>query len=263
MHEDNDEQRDSALQVLADLTDRQKSEKLMLTRQLISDLRIIYRSVMRMGIIFSLFSGFALMTLSAAGQSPFETTEPLTENDKLVDGEKSSDIEHTSDDLEESFNDLEILYQDLVTSFNQEDWQRALTLFDQFQQHEKTGYKDVLIYGKRAIRQLVKTIPVSDAGTNLRLYQKLLDLDPQNSVYNKKVAFYFERTYGAIETTSKLKLSPRVKTVDLFQYPDLESRKVVTASKPTVLITLAENNSWYQVQSDQGVVGWVRKECVE
>ncbi|WP_167527590.1 DUF3192 domain-containing protein [Desulfosarcina alkanivorans] len=44
-----------------------------------------------------------------------------------------------------------------------------------------------------ALEKKVKPVPVSNAALNLKLYRQLRDLDPDNSRYQKKVAFYEER----------------------------------------------------------------------
>ena len=175
----------------------------MQTRQFIRDVEIAYRSIIKIALIFATFTGLALLYMSAAGQSPFEQLLLLQESRETVNGEAKGAIETNSDDPGKNSGATERLYRDLVTSCNERDWDRALTIFERFQEYDKTDYKNVIIYGKRAIKEIAKTIPVSDAETNLKLYQKLLDLDPQNSVYRKKVDFYSERTYGAVETTSK------------------------------------------------------------
>jgi tetratricopeptide (TPR) repeat protein len=182
---------------------RHRSEKSMQTQQFIRDVEVVYRSTIRIALILSTFVGLALLYISPAGQSLFEHYLLSRESDKIVDGEAKGAIETDSDDPAKNSSGIEKLYQDLVTSCNEEDWDRALTIFEQFQEYDKTDYKDVILYGKRAIKETAKSIPVSDAETNLKLYQKLLDLDPQNSVYRKKVAFYSERTHGAVGTTSK------------------------------------------------------------
>lgn len=43
------------------------------------------------------------------------------------------------------------------------------------------------------LEEKVKPVPASDAGLNLKLYRQLLELDPENPRYHKKVAFYEER----------------------------------------------------------------------
>jgi len=175
----------------------------MQTRQFIRDLEIVYRNIIKIALIFSTFIGLALLYMSAGGERPFEQYFLFQKSGKIVDGEAKGATETNADHPRKKSSVIETLYRDLVTSCRERDWERALIIFERFQEYDKTDYKDVLIYGKRAIKELAKTIPVSDAETNLRLYQKLLDLDPQNSVYRKKVAFYSERTYSAAETTSK------------------------------------------------------------
>ena len=44
-----------------------------------------------------------------------------------------------------------------------------------------------------ALEKEVKPVPASNAVLNLKLYRQLLDLDPSNARYQKKVAFYEER----------------------------------------------------------------------
>jgi hypothetical protein len=41
-----------------------------------------------------------------------------------------------------------------------------------------------------AIEKAVKPVPASNAALNLKLYRQLLDLDPENNLYQGKVAFY-------------------------------------------------------------------------
>ena len=44
-----------------------------------------------------------------------------------------------------------------------------------------------------ALEKKVKPVPASNAALNLKLYRQLLELDPSNARYQKKVAFYEER----------------------------------------------------------------------
>lgn len=45
----------------------------------------------------------------------------------------------------------------------------------------------------KALEDKVRPVPASDASLNLKLYRQLLELDPHNHRYQKKVAFYEER----------------------------------------------------------------------
>ena len=175
----------------------------MQTRQLIRDVEILCRSILKIALIFSSVSGLVLLYMFGTGQSLFEQQLSLRESDKIVDREAQTAFGTNSRDAGQSQSVIELLYRDLVTSCNERDWEQALTIFEQFQGYGKADYKDVSLYGRRALKEIAKSIPVSDAETNLKLYQKLLDLDPQNSVYKKKVAFYSERTHGTVETASK------------------------------------------------------------
>ena len=175
----------------------------MQTRHFIRDVKILYRNSVKIALIFSGFVGLALLYMSPTGQSLFERHLLSRESHGIANAEANEATETNADDPGNNSSIIKKLYRDLVTSCNEGDWDRALTIFDRFQEYDKTDYKDVLIYGKRAIKETAKSIPVSDAETNLKLYQKLLDLDPQNSVYKKKVAFYSERVHGTVESTSK------------------------------------------------------------
>ncbi|BBO80012.1 DUF3192 domain-containing protein [Desulfosarcina ovata] len=44
-----------------------------------------------------------------------------------------------------------------------------------------------------ALEKAVKPVPAANAALNLKLYRQLLDLDPQNARYQKKVAYYNNR----------------------------------------------------------------------
>ena len=175
----------------------------MQTQQFIRDAQIVYRSIVKIALIFSGFAALVLLYMSPTGQSLIGQHLFSQESGRIVDGEAKAAAETSSENPEKYPSLTEALYRDLVTSCNEGDWDRALIIFEHFQESDQTGYKDVLIYGKRAIKETAKSIPVSDAETNLKLYQKLLDLDPQNSVYKKKVTFYSERAHSGGESTSK------------------------------------------------------------
>jgi tetratricopeptide (TPR) repeat protein len=175
----------------------------MQTQQFIRDAQIVYRSTVKIAVIFLVFTALVLLYMSPTGQSLFGQSLLSREIRKIVYGEPKAEIKTNYDNPEKDPSLTETLYRDLVASCNEGDWEQALTIFEQFQESNQTDYKDVLIYGKRAIKETAKSIPVSDAETNLKLYQKLLDLDPQNSVYKKKVAFYSERAHNAAESNPK------------------------------------------------------------
>ncbi len=89
---------------------------------------------------------------------------------------------------------IEKRYKALVAAFNSKNYDEATKLLDPFITHNELNYKDVdTIRKKVEIDSLVKkakVIPISRTAENLVIYQKLLELDPSNSLYKKKVAYY-------------------------------------------------------------------------
>lgn len=89
---------------------------------------------------------------------------------------------------------IEKHYTELVKFFNQKQFDNASNRMDLFKKYYKTNYKDVDNYDRelrtRALSMKVKKLPASDAEGNFNIYKKLLELNPQNETYKKKVAHY-------------------------------------------------------------------------
>jgi len=90
--------------------------------------------------------------------------------------------------------DIEIHYAKLVKFSEENQLDKALAQIDLFEKYGKLNYKDVKKYNqiikKQSLTQRVKKLPASDIQGNLKIYRKLLALEPGNGTYQKKVKHY-------------------------------------------------------------------------
>ena len=103
-------------------------------------------------------------------------------------------------------------YQQLIELYKKKDFEKAEKVLDLFLRYNKLDYKDVdVMYRKVTIWSLdkrVRTIPASNILTNLKLYEELLELDPNNQRYKQKVAHYTAKFNEYRDTpTEKTKVS--------------------------------------------------------
>lgn len=91
-------------------------------------------------------------------------------------------------------DEIEDHYQKVFTLYNAKKYEEAKKELDPFINYGKLDYKEVkTIYNAIKIDELekkVRKIPVSKLSENLNIYKELMELDPTNSRYKKKVAFY-------------------------------------------------------------------------
>jgi hypothetical protein len=84
-------------------------------------------------------------------------------------------------------------YRQLVDSYNAENFNSAIKEIKLFRKYDRIGYRDVEQIKKKLIAYLdqkVRSVPISEILKNLKMYQQLLELDPDNSRYKIKVRFY-------------------------------------------------------------------------
>jgi tetratricopeptide (TPR) repeat protein len=85
-------------------------------------------------------------------------------------------------------------YQKVFKLYKAKKYEEAAKELDPFINYGKLDYKDVeTIYKEVRIDELekkVRKIPVSKVSENLKIYKDLLDLDPTNPRYKKKVVYY-------------------------------------------------------------------------
>jgi len=87
-------------------------------------------------------------------------------------------------------------YQRLVNFYETNNYNQVIKKLHWFKKHNLKKYKNVHQIREQTIShldQIVRKIPVSEVLKNLKIYQQLLDLDPRNSKYKRKVAFYRKR----------------------------------------------------------------------
>ena len=99
--------------------------------------------------------------------------------------------------FDEFVNNIEQHYSNLVRYYSEKKYDEAYNLIMEFDIHNQLNYKNVSKKYKNLIinyfYKKVKPIPAYKVKENLDLYRKLLDLDPNNIVYKKKVAHYFSK----------------------------------------------------------------------
>jgi hypothetical protein len=84
-------------------------------------------------------------------------------------------------------------YRQLVGSYNAENFNLAIKELKLFKKYDRIGYRDVAQIRNKLIAYLdqkVRSVPISETLKNLRMYEQLLQLDPENSRYKFKVRFY-------------------------------------------------------------------------
>ena len=89
---------------------------------------------------------------------------------------------------------IEDHYEKVVNLNKAENYEELMKELDTFISHGKLDYKNIrLIYNKMKIIELekkVRKLPASKVSENLKIYEDLLDIDPTNPRYKKKVAYY-------------------------------------------------------------------------
>jgi hypothetical protein len=115
--------------------------------------------------------------------------------------------DHATSWLKESINSIgfketgekaeeEIHYSRLETAFQHRQYETAVKEILWFRKNNLSRYKDVAeiksILSKRLFDR-VRKIPMDHTKENLEIYQFLNRLEPDNSRYQQKVAFYQER----------------------------------------------------------------------
>lgn len=85
---------------------------------------------------------------------------------------------------------IEEHYRKLISLQNEGMTDKALQLLANFKEHNKLDYKNIKKIYINELEKKVKLIPATKVKENLLVYNELLDLDPDNLKYQKKVAYY-------------------------------------------------------------------------
>jgi hypothetical protein len=106
---------------------------------------------------------------------------------------------------------IERHYQELRNFYDNKDFHEATRKFELFKKYQKTDYKDVVDIGEgirigtiKELEKEARAIPVAKTADNLRIYKQLLELDPENSKYKSKVAFYQANIDAFVKSQSNL-----------------------------------------------------------
>jgi hypothetical protein len=129
--------------------------------------------------------------IDSAGREEYQNREEEKKKETKI--EKS--IQESEKNPRAQFNDsIEHHYGKLVSSCENNEWDQGAAELRLFEKYDRLDYKDVRGFKRkmtiRELDQAVKKIPVARFIENLQIYEQLLSLDPGNSRYKKKVAFY-------------------------------------------------------------------------
>lgn len=114
--------------------------------------------------------------------------------------EKESPRINREAEKKEFLKALDQKYKEMQQALQKKQLARAWGIAHLFVKYQKTDYKEAadLIetikkqYKKKLLKQ-VKKIPASQAAANLNIYKLLQEMEPTNSVFKKKVAFYAQK----------------------------------------------------------------------
>lgn len=97
---------------------------------------------------------------------------------------------------------IESHYAKLVKFAKLEQLDNALTELDLFTRFGEGNYKEVNKYYRtvktKILSAKVKTIPASDIDTNIKIYCKLIFLNPTNQAYKNKIKYYQKKSVQAM-----------------------------------------------------------------
>ena len=127
--------------------------------------------------------------------SPGSEEAQNREKEKEKEAKEEKSIQEPEKNQRAQFIDsIEHHYDKLVSSYENDKWHQASAQLKLFKKYDRLDYKDVNGFARkmriRELERAVKKIPVARFTENLRIYEQLLSLDPVNSRYKKKVAFY-------------------------------------------------------------------------
>jgi hypothetical protein len=104
------------------------------------------------------------------------------------------------------FANIDNHYEKTLSFYKQKKFEQAAKEAKLFKKYSKLDYKDMESLYKRtmiaSLEEKVRPIPSSRVSENLRLYQQLLELAPDNTRYQKKVAFYKAKQQEQLRKTS-------------------------------------------------------------
>ena len=102
--------------------------------------------------------------------------------------------ESESKEKAEFEKNIEQHYQSIVSYYKKDSLSEARYEIALFEKYNKSDYKGIPNFSRKLaimdLEQKVAGIPASDAKANLRLYEKLAELNPESERYKSKVAHY-------------------------------------------------------------------------
>lgn len=144
----------------------------------------LFRSLVAMATVLLLLIGGIC---SCSGDKREEQTKKEVKIEKNIQEPEKNQRDRFIDSIEHH-------YEKLVSSCENDKWDQGSAELKLFEKYHRLDYKDVRDFRRkmtiRELDQAVRKIPVARFTENLRIYEQLLSLDPGNSRYKKKVAFY-------------------------------------------------------------------------
>jgi len=174
----------------------------------------------------------------------------LQEKRRIEDEEKNR-IEQEKKNQENVFlQNIEKHYRKVQALYSQGKFHESHKEIDHFIKYDKLDYKDTEeIYRKLTIKKLdaeVRKIPASEVRENLHRYKELLDLDPSNARYKKKVAYYQKKVEEKLIQEAQNNLSGSMTILSK------KASGLKIGMKRKVVISLFGHASWAVMPGDKG-----------
>lgn len=143
----------------------------------------------------SIGCGGAILILIIIGIIGSQISECQEKTEQKKQAASQEEIERQEDEkclkeLKEFEQSIKNHYEELVKFTKEQQYDNALAKINLFIKYSKTNYKDVSKYQETILFEKVKRLPASDINGNLIIYKELLALNPNNQLYQKKVAHY-------------------------------------------------------------------------
>jgi len=140
------------------------------------------------------FIGFIVSQFSEYKQKAEESKQAIQKEEVRKQEKEKQQNEKTQNEKKAFEESMENHYAELVKFADQQQFDNALSKVNSFRKFGRTDYKDVNKYYKtirtKSIAQKVKKLPASDIDGNLKLYEELLALNPNEQSYKNKVVHY-------------------------------------------------------------------------
>lgn len=137
-----------------------------------------------------------LIAIGFVGSQISNYTQKAEEQKQIIHQEKVRKSKEQRRQKEKATfeKNIETHYTKLVNLANEKQINEALVQINLFKKYGKTNYKDVAKYNKiirtQSLTARVKKLPASDIQGNLKIYNELHALVPDNVTYQKKVTHY-------------------------------------------------------------------------